>query len=128
LIRAFSTILSSVVQSAEHSARALKMAHELIVLLQNDGTLPMTGNIRFSVFGANADNIDMLWGNSDGFNIQGTKTIFEGLRSIGIIVIIMIIIIVNAVTVIFCLAVLLSFALPFASYIGTSKSVSSGGF
>jgi beta-glucosidase-like glycosyl hydrolase len=77
LIRVFSTILSSIVQSAEHSAPALKIAQELIVVQQNDETLPLTGNPRFSVFGANADDIDMLWGNSDGFNIQGTKTILE---------------------------------------------------
>jgi hypothetical protein len=57
------------------------MAQESIVLLQNDGTLPLTVNTWFSVVGANADNIDMLWGNSDGFNIQGGKTTLDGLRS-----------------------------------------------
>jgi beta-glucosidase len=77
----FSKIPYSVVQSAEHSAHALKMAQESIVLLQNDGTLPLTGNKRVLVVGPNADNIDMLWGNYHGFNIQGTKTILDGLRS-----------------------------------------------
>jgi beta-glucosidase-like glycosyl hydrolase len=57
------------------------MAQESIVLLQNDGTLPITGNTRFLVFGANAGDIHVLWGNYDGFNIQGTKTILEGTRS-----------------------------------------------
>jgi beta-glucosidase len=77
----FSTILSPVVRLAEHSAPVLKITQESIVLLQNDGTLPLTSNTRVSVFGANADDIDMLWGNYDGFNIQGTNTILEGLRS-----------------------------------------------
>jgi beta-glucosidase-like glycosyl hydrolase len=50
LIRAFSTILSSSVQSAEHTAPALKMTQESIVLVQNDGTLPLAGNT-YMVFG-----------------------------------------------------------------------------
>jgi beta-glucosidase len=65
---------------AKHSVHILKMAQESIVLLQNNRTLPLTGNTRFSVFRANVDGIDMLWGNYDGFNIQGTKTMLEGLR------------------------------------------------
>jgi beta-glucosidase-like glycosyl hydrolase len=58
-----------------------EMTRESMVLLQNDRTLPLTGNTQFSVFDANADNIDMMWSNYDGFNIKGTKTILEGLRS-----------------------------------------------
>jgi hypothetical protein len=49
--------------------------------LQNDGTLPLTGNTRFSVSGARADEIDMLRGNYDDFGIHGTKTILESLGS-----------------------------------------------
>jgi hypothetical protein len=75
LIRVFSTIPFSVVQSAEHSAPALTMTQASIILLQHDGTLPLTGNTRFSAFGASADDINIPWGNSDGFNVQGTKTI-----------------------------------------------------
>jgi hypothetical protein len=56
------------------------MAQESIVL-QNGGTLPLTGNKRVLVVGPNADTIDMRWGNYHGFNIQGTKTILDGLRS-----------------------------------------------
>jgi hypothetical protein len=57
------------------------MTQESILLLQNDGTLPLARNTWFSVFGADADDIGMLWGNYDGFNIHGTKTILEGLQS-----------------------------------------------
>jgi hypothetical protein len=49
--------------------------------LQNDGALLLSGNTRFSAFGANADHNDMLCGNSDCFNIQFTKTILDGLGS-----------------------------------------------
>jgi beta-glucosidase len=77
----FSKIPYSVVQSTEHRVHALKMARESIVLLQNDGTLPLRGPKRVLVLGPNADNVDMLWGNYHGFNIQGTQTILEGLRS-----------------------------------------------
>jgi hypothetical protein len=57
------------------------MAQESMVFFQNDGTLPLTDNTRFSVFGANANDVDMLWGNYDGFNVQNTKMILEGLGS-----------------------------------------------
>jgi hypothetical protein len=36
------------------------MAQELIVLLQNNETHPLTGNTSLSIFGAKADDIDML--------------------------------------------------------------------
>jgi beta-glucosidase-like glycosyl hydrolase len=81
LICAFSTIISSVVQSAEHSAPARKMAQESIVLLQNDGPLPLTGNAGSPAFGVSADDIGMVCSNDDSLNIHDTKKILEGLRS-----------------------------------------------
>jgi beta-glucosidase len=76
----FRHIRSSVVQSPEHSKHALDVARRSIVLLQNDGTLPLRTNQRLLVIGPNADNRDMQWGNYNGFNWAGTVSILDGIR------------------------------------------------
>lgn len=61
----------------EHRALALRMARESIVLLQNDnGTLPLSRDGRYFITGPNADNAEALLGNYNGF----PKTM-ESLRS-----------------------------------------------
>ena len=54
--------------SPEHQALALKVAEESIVLLKNDGLLPLDrAKIkRIAVIGANAPSVDMLLGNYNG--------------------------------------------------------------
>ena len=54
----------SVVDSPEHRALALKTAHESIVLLKNDGTLPLKPGIhRIAVIGPNAASLPAIEGN-----------------------------------------------------------------
>jgi beta-glucosidase len=74
----------NVVQSQAHKNKALAMAHESIVLLQNDGTLPLKPSTRILVMGPNADSRDMQWGNYHGFNWHGTVSILEGIRKSGL--------------------------------------------
>jgi beta-glucosidase len=64
-----------------HHAVALQMAQESMVLLKNDGLLPLkTAPKRIAVIGPNADSIDALVGNYNG---QPSKpiTVLEGLRA-----------------------------------------------
>ncbi|HEV2486475.1 MAG TPA: glycoside hydrolase family 3 C-terminal domain-containing protein [Terracidiphilus sp.] len=54
----------SVVDSPEHRGLALKTAHESIVLLKNDGTLPLKSGIRrVAVIGPNAASLPGIEGN-----------------------------------------------------------------
>ncbi len=59
---------SSVLESAEHQAQALKMARQSIVLLKNEhNTLPLSKKIRkIVVLGPNADNPIAVLGNYNG--------------------------------------------------------------
>jgi beta-glucosidase len=59
---------SSVLESAEHKAHALKMAHQSIVLLKNENnTLPLKKTInKIAVLGPNADNRISVLGNYNG--------------------------------------------------------------
>jgi len=53
---------------AEHSAQALQIARESIVLLQNRNCiLPLSKDEKIAVVGPNADNASMHWGNYNGF-------------------------------------------------------------
>jgi beta-glucosidase len=67
----------------EHEALALKVARESIVLLKNDGLLPLdrTKLKRIAVIGANADSIPVLLGNYHG-EASRPVTILAGLRSL----------------------------------------------
>lgn len=56
-------------ESKEHRDMAEKMARESIVLLKNNGILPLSKNIkRIAVLGPNADNKETLLGNYNGFS------------------------------------------------------------
>jgi beta-glucosidase len=66
----------------EHRALALKVAEESIVLLKNNGVLPIrrTGIKRIAVIGPNANAAPMLYGNYNGVSSQPV-TIFDGIKA-----------------------------------------------
>ena len=77
-------IPDSVVASMEHKQLALDMARKSIVLLKNDGVLPLaasTANSSLIVMGPNANDSVMQWGNYSGYPTK-TVTALEGIQSI----------------------------------------------
>ena len=78
----YAQIPYSVVESPEHVAQALEMAHKSMVLLKNkSNTLPLSKTIRkIAVVGPNAADSTMLWANYNGFPTH-TVTILEGIRN-----------------------------------------------
>ena len=73
-------IPESVVASKEHKQLALQMAREGIVLLKNNGILPLkTKDI--VVMGPNANDSVMMWGNYSGYP-TATVTALQGLRQL----------------------------------------------
>ena len=73
-----------VIECGEHRARNLRMAEESIVLLKNDGVLPLRQGMRVTVIGPNADSRDVLLGNYNGTPSEyytllgGIQTVCEG--------------------------------------------------
>jgi beta-glucosidase len=65
----FSGIDSTALESPAHKALALKMAQQSMVLLKNDGTLPLqkTALKKVAVIGPNAHNPEVQLGNYNGF-------------------------------------------------------------
>ena len=78
-------IPSSVIASKEHKALALQMAREGVVLLKNNGVLPIvnskSANSKLVVMGPNANDSIMQWGNYSGYATK-TVTVLEGLRQL----------------------------------------------
>ena len=71
----------ALVEGPEHRALSLKMAHESLVLLRNDGKLlPLSARQRIAVVGPNADDKELLWGNYNPVP-KTTVTLLEALRS-----------------------------------------------
>jgi beta-glucosidase len=66
----------------DHEALALKVAEESIVLLKNDGVLPLNRNTirRIAVIGENADSVNMLVGNYAGTPARPV-TILDGIKA-----------------------------------------------
>ena len=73
-------IPESVIASTEHKQLALDMARKSIVLLKNNGVLPLGGS-DLVVMGANATDSVMMWGNYSGYPTR-TITALEGIRSL----------------------------------------------
>ena len=76
-------IPESVVASDEHKALATQMALKSIVLLKNNGVLPLSGVLadagtRLVVMGPNANDSVMMWGNYAGYPTR-TITALEGI-------------------------------------------------
>lgn len=62
----------AVVGSSQHQALALRAAEQSLVLLKNDGLLPLSGMPKIALIGPNADNEDVLIGNYNGLPINPT--------------------------------------------------------
>jgi beta-glucosidase len=69
----------TLVNCVKNRAIALKMAHESMVLLQNNGILPLNRNLKVALLGPNANDSVMQWGNYNGFP-KHTITLLEALR------------------------------------------------
>ncbi len=71
-----------VISSEEHDAQAIRAAAESMVLLKNDGVLPLSKGIRkIAVLGPNADNFDMQLGNYSGAPAPNhVRPLIEGIR------------------------------------------------
>lgn len=72
----------SVVDSKEHRALALKMAQESMVLLKNNGLLPLNTSRKVVVMGPNANDSVMQWGNYNG-TPSHTVTLLAGIEATG---------------------------------------------
>ena len=76
----FTKIDEKELDSAEHRALALKLANESMVLLKNDGVLPLkTSGTKIAVIGPLADQTKVLLGNYNGTPTH-TVSILEGLK------------------------------------------------
>lgn len=76
----YSKIDENELDSAQHRALALKLANESMVLLKNDGTLPLkTSGTKIAVIGPLADQTKVLLGNYNGIPTH-TVSILEGLK------------------------------------------------
>jgi len=69
----------ALVEGPEHKALSRKMAHEALVLLQNNGILPLQEGQNIALVGPNADDAEMMWGNYNGIPKE-TITLVEALR------------------------------------------------
>jgi beta-glucosidase len=77
----YSKIDENELNSAEHRALARKLANEAMVLLKNDGVLPLrTSGIKIAVVGPLANQTHVLLGNYNGIPTH-TVSILEGLQT-----------------------------------------------
>jgi beta-glucosidase len=77
----YTKIDPSLLDSAEHREMARKIANESMVLLKNDGVLPLkTSGVKIAVVGPLADQTKVLLGNYNGIPSH-TVSILEGLRN-----------------------------------------------
>jgi len=77
----YSNIDEKLLDSAGHRAMARKLANESMVLLKNDGVLPLkTSGLKIAVVGPLADQTKVLLGNYNGTPTH-TVSVLEGLRA-----------------------------------------------
>ena len=77
----YTKIDESELDSAAHRALARKLANESMVLLKNDGMLPLkTSGIKIAVVGPLADQTKVLLGNYNGTPTH-TVSMLEGIES-----------------------------------------------
>ena len=75
----FANISPDVINSPEHQALALQAAEKSIVLLKNEGVLPLRTDMEYLyVIGPNATNGDVLLGNYNGVT-PNLSTVLEGI-------------------------------------------------
>ncbi|MFA6651318.1 MAG: glycoside hydrolase family 3 C-terminal domain-containing protein [Bacteroidales bacterium] len=76
----YSKIPLEVVECPEHIALAREAARKSMVLLENDGTLPFSKDVRkVAVIGPNADDLEVLLGNYNGYT-KNPVTPLQGIR------------------------------------------------
>jgi beta-glucosidase len=77
----YATIPDSELMSPQHRALALRLARESMVLLKNNGALPLKSGIkRIAVVGPLADQVDVLLGNYNG-QPKNPVTALAGIRA-----------------------------------------------
>lgn len=76
----YDAIPYDVVECETHTKRNLQMAEESIVLLKNDGILPLSPNQNIAVIGPVADDVTVLLGNYNGTPSRYT-TLLAGIQS-----------------------------------------------
>lgn len=76
----FASISMDVVGSESHLALAEKAARQSLVLLKNNGVLPLKPNTKVAVIGPNAVNPDVLVGNYNGTPINPI-TLLQGIKN-----------------------------------------------
>jgi beta-glucosidase len=77
----YSNIPESELNSPEHRALALKLANESMVLLKNDGVLPLKPSVKsIAIVGPLADQTDVLLGNYNGIPTH-TVSMLEGMKA-----------------------------------------------
>ena len=77
----YDAIPDSALNSPEHDALALRLARESMVLLKNEGVLPLKPGVkRIAVVGPLADQVDVLSGNYNGTPVKPVSTL-AGLRA-----------------------------------------------
>ena len=69
----------ALVEGPAHRALSRKMAQESLVLLHNNGILPLNEGQRIALLGPNADDKEMMWGNYNAIP-DTTVTLREALR------------------------------------------------
>lgn len=75
----FASISPDVINSPEHQALALQTAEKSVVMLKNDGVLPLRTDMEYLyVLGPNATNGDVLLGNYNGVT-PNLSTVLEGI-------------------------------------------------
>ena len=75
----YDQLTDKVVESPEHLALSRKMAQESVVLLKNNGILPLDPKANVAVIGPNADDKSVLLGNYNGTPSQYT-TLLRGIQ------------------------------------------------
>ena len=76
----YNQIDEKVLDSAEHRALARRMANESMVLLKNDGVLPLNTVKRIAIVGPLADQTAVLLGNYNGTPTH-TVSVLEGMKA-----------------------------------------------
>ena len=74
-----SSLGDDIVSCDSHIKLSLDMAHESIVLLKNDGILPLSSEQKVALVGPNANDVNMMWGNYYG-TPRHTVTLLEALK------------------------------------------------